>query len=145
MGAFSDKLQEMGACREALAWIGDRTAQQAWDECQRGDWMLWLASRLIDQPNGPTQQQVGYCACECAERLMRYAPTSEDRTCRAVEAARAYTRSGNMTTREIFISVAAYMEAYVSVKMDWSASATWVVESRRQASIIRSMIPTIEV
>jgi hypothetical protein len=27
------------------AWAGVRTLEQAWAECERADWMLWLASR----------------------------------------------------------------------------------------------------
>jgi len=40
-----DKLQQMHACREAIEWIGDREAETAWKECERGDWMLWIAHK----------------------------------------------------------------------------------------------------
>ena len=39
------KLKEMSACNEAIGWVGDRTPEQAWNECERGDWMLWIAQK----------------------------------------------------------------------------------------------------
>jgi len=42
-------LKGSGACAGALRWVGDRTLQQAWDECNRFDWMLWLYRR--NNPN----------------------------------------------------------------------------------------------
>lgn len=41
-----DQLRDLGACSDAIAWVGDRDLAAAWAECQRGDWMLWLAARF---------------------------------------------------------------------------------------------------
>jgi hypothetical protein len=43
---FQDSLKALNACRKAVDWVGERTARQAWDECERGDWMLWYATKL---------------------------------------------------------------------------------------------------
>ena len=43
---FADQLRKMNACPEAIVWVGDRTLQQAWAECERGDWMAWLTFEL---------------------------------------------------------------------------------------------------
>lgn len=43
---FRDELQNLGACHEAIAWVSERTLEQAWCECARPDWMLWLCGRL---------------------------------------------------------------------------------------------------
>jgi len=43
---FADQLRAMGACADAVAWVGSRTAEQAWAKCERGDWMAWLTQRL---------------------------------------------------------------------------------------------------
>ena len=40
---FKEELQKLNACEEAIEWVGDRTLEQAWNECERGDWMLWFA------------------------------------------------------------------------------------------------------
>src|SRR5574343_1508000 len=43
---FADELRALNACREAVLWVGDRTLEQAWRECKRSDWMLWLLREL---------------------------------------------------------------------------------------------------
>lgn len=42
---FQDWLDRNDACEAARDWIGNRTAQQTWDECPRGDWLLWWCQR----------------------------------------------------------------------------------------------------
>ena len=39
-------LKILNACTEARAWVGRHTLQWAWEHCERGDWMEWLADRL---------------------------------------------------------------------------------------------------
>lgn len=43
---FRDYLEAEGACREAREWVGDKSIQQAWEECEYLDWMIWLISHL---------------------------------------------------------------------------------------------------
>ena len=38
-------LDELNACQEAKQWAAGKTLSQAWQECQRADWMLWLLGR----------------------------------------------------------------------------------------------------
>jgi hypothetical protein len=38
---FKDKLDDMGACREAVKWVNGHGFKKSWATCQRGDWMLW--------------------------------------------------------------------------------------------------------
>ena len=38
-------LDRLGACKEAREWVGGRTLAEAWAECKRPDWMLWLHAR----------------------------------------------------------------------------------------------------
>ena len=41
-----DPLTAMGACPEAIRWAEQYpTLPAAWEACERGDWMLWLAGR----------------------------------------------------------------------------------------------------
>lgn len=43
------KLKKLGACAEAIAFAkGFETPQEAWDACERGDWMLWIIGRTIN-------------------------------------------------------------------------------------------------
>ena len=43
-------LARLGACREAREWAGARTIHEIWRDCQRGDWMAFLASRVRANP-----------------------------------------------------------------------------------------------
>ena len=38
-------LDELNACQEAKQWAAGKTLSQAWVECNRPDWMLWLLGR----------------------------------------------------------------------------------------------------
>ena len=41
------KLQETGACIEAVYYVQlCKTYRQAWNKCERGDWMLWIAKKI---------------------------------------------------------------------------------------------------
>jgi len=40
-------LNKLGACEEAIEWLSSQTnLQQAWKNCERGDWLLWLVAAL---------------------------------------------------------------------------------------------------
>ena len=39
-------LKEINACREAREWAKGKDIAQIWAECDRGDWMLWLAAKV---------------------------------------------------------------------------------------------------
>ena len=44
---FIDQLAELGACHRAIAWAGNRSLDEAWSTCDRGDWMAWLCGRVL--------------------------------------------------------------------------------------------------
>jgi hypothetical protein len=39
-------LSNLGACQEAKDWCEGKTSNQAWEQCQRGDWMIWVEGKL---------------------------------------------------------------------------------------------------
>ena len=43
---FKQLLRELDACQEAIDWVGDKTIEQAVEQCDRGDWFRWLASKI---------------------------------------------------------------------------------------------------
>lgn len=49
-----DKLIRMNACRAAVDWIGGRTIEQAWQECRRSEWMVWLLEHIA--PDDPRRR-----------------------------------------------------------------------------------------
>lgn len=42
---FAEKLNQLNACNDARAWAAEKTLSQAWQECQKPEWMLWLLGR----------------------------------------------------------------------------------------------------
>ena len=47
---FADDLKRLHACSNAVAWVGNRTLAEAWTECDRPEWLLWLAGRQAGRP-----------------------------------------------------------------------------------------------
>jgi hypothetical protein len=39
---FHQWLADNNACKEALDWVGDKSLEQSWAECENGEWMAWL-------------------------------------------------------------------------------------------------------
>jgi len=37
------------ACRQAREWATDKTAAQAWNECERADWLMWWVNQEVDE------------------------------------------------------------------------------------------------
>ena len=62
-------LKSMEACPEALAWVEDRTLDQAWAECQRPDWMFWLCLEKCGTKGWPSKGDAKTFAKEAAKLL----------------------------------------------------------------------------
>lgn len=39
---FRDRLISIEACQESIEWVGNRSAQKAWQECPSPYWKIWL-------------------------------------------------------------------------------------------------------
>jgi hypothetical protein len=77
------KLKLLGACSEALEWLGKRDLETAWKECERPRWMLWLAGEIVDR------KLLVKAACKCAELVLpiyeaKYPKDKRVRNCIAV-------------------------------------------------------------
>ena len=70
---FSDYLLSIRACEDARSWCGNKTLSEAWNTCERGDWLLWLAAKHMDKPGWPTRKQIVLAACACAETAQKFA------------------------------------------------------------------------
>jgi hypothetical protein len=42
---MKEKLIQLDACAEALEWAGDKTWEEIYNTCHRGDWLLWLFAK----------------------------------------------------------------------------------------------------
>lgn len=43
---FREHLERLGAYDDIVAWVGDRTVEEAVAECERGNWLEWLLWEL---------------------------------------------------------------------------------------------------
>ena len=109
-----DRLVKMGACEDAVAWVGDRDITAAWAECDRADWMLWLAGRVV------ARKTVVLAACACARTALRYVLAGEDRPRVAIETAERWAR-GEATIAEVR-SAAAAAAAYAADDAAYAAA-----------------------
>ncbi|MGB0973329.1 MAG: hypothetical protein ACPGVG_20610, partial [Mycobacterium sp.] len=59
---INKRIAHLRPCEGAVLWLGRRrNMQKAWDECPRGEWMLWLLERT-----GADRKQTVLAACDCA-------------------------------------------------------------------------------
>ena len=96
-------LKNLDACEEALLWVGDRTIEEAVNDCTREDWMLWLAYKL-DVDLKALILAKGHCA-NIFRHLMK-----DERSIKAVDTAIAFGK-GEATIEEL---MDAHAYAYAS-------------------------------
>jgi len=113
---FKEQLEDLNACEEAVEWVGDRDLKTAWEECVRGDWMLWLAARLkVDS------KLVALAACDCAETSLNFVLADEGRPAAALRIARAWC-AGEVTLDEVKVA-ASDANAAASYAASYAADA----------------------
>lgn len=65
-----EHLISLCACMEAVSWASGRTAEQAWQECNRADWMIWWAG----QTSLNRYETVSLTASTCCQRALQSLP-----------------------------------------------------------------------
>ena len=99
------KLNRFSPCSEAIRYMAsEKTIKSAWDNCQRGDWMLWVAKRLLVDDKKLTLAKA-YCAKQ-VEHLMK-----DQRSKDAIQACFDYV-NGKITKEELAAADAAAYAAY---------------------------------
>ncbi len=86
---FANRLCRIHACTEAVRWVGDKTLREAWEQCERADWMLWYCAKVL-----PLQRAM-LAGCACARTALKCVPAGEERPLRAIEAAERWA-SGDL-------------------------------------------------
>lgn len=144
-GGKLDWLKAIGACQEAIEWVGDRPIQEAWDACGRGDWMLWLIRRMADKPGWPSLQAVVGLCCDCADLGGEYWIGDAPRL--AIEASRAWCRGeasiedvtaaawdAGDAAGDVAIKSAAWAAAMAASTAAHVANVTWAAGSAANAA-----------
>ena len=85
---WSTALEVLDACEDGVAWARTQpTLAEAWETCERADWMLWL---LGHNPTVADHQRLVLIACECARTVLHLVVPGENRPHLAIEAAEAW-------------------------------------------------------
>jgi hypothetical protein len=174
MKNFKKYLKDLDACKHAIKWVGDQTAQEAWETCERSDWMLWL----LDQIEYGNEKTLRLMACEFVRSICHL--LKDKRSKQAVIIAEKYAH-GKATDKELQAAwnaaeAGAWEAAWVAAKSaSWAAAgeeawvaaweaaaeageAAWAAakaakaaaldagaaERKKQADIIRKYIPNIQ-
>lgn len=105
---WTEQLIALNACPEAVEWArGYRSAQTAWDACERGDWMLWVCGRLSGPPESASRRKLVLTACACARTALRYAPADERRPRSAILTTERWARGTHSVTLDMVRDAAA--------------------------------------
>jgi hypothetical protein len=62
METTKEKLIKLDACHEAIKWAREKSIQEIWDTCHRGDWMLWLFKRTNPEQLQELTRAKAHCA-----------------------------------------------------------------------------------
>jgi len=103
--SFKQQLIEMNACYDAVYWVENRTIQQAWNDCPRGDWMLWLLETMKEVEGWPDEEKIMLLGHWCARRAWKYTPMKRTRPPKTDRAKEAWAR-GEITKEEIAVALA---------------------------------------
>jgi hypothetical protein len=119
---FAQHLEDIGACADARIWAKGKTAQEAWDQCERADWLLWW----VAQEKPDSKQDLVRAACRIARLVLHLVPQSEDRPRLAIEAAEKWADEPTPENLERVEAARAAAEAA-------EAAAAWEAEAAAAA------------
>ena len=115
---MKELLKKLNACQPAREWADDKTIEEIWATCHRGDWMLWLA-RMLNIDKRVLTLAKGHCA-NTVRHLMK-----DERSIAAVDMAIKYGE-GNATDSELAAAAdAAYdatADAYDAYAADYATA-----------------------
>lgn len=119
MKTHIQQLKKLGACQEAVTWADQHPdIETVWRECQRGDWMLWLAGKTSGEVGSPSRRKLVFVAAQCAREVLPIFERSQpddDRVRKCIEACEAYSRGeidiGALRVARAYAADAAYAAA----------------------------------
>ena len=123
---YIQKIKKLSACGEAIeAAHRYKTSQELWDDCERGDWMLWLIGKKAGDPNSDSRKKLVLTACKCARLALKHIPSGETRPLKAIETAEARAKN----TSGVSLQHVAYAAAYAA----YVAAAAYVADAAAAA------------
>jgi len=153
---MKDLLIKLDACYPAIEWAGDKTWEEIYNTCERGDWLLWLHDKTNKEDLQVRTLAKGHCA-NTVRHLMQ-----DERSLKAIDTAIAFG-DGRATLQELDAAYSAAADAvedayypraaaaaYTANAADYAAEAAYyaaaysVARTKNQketADIVRKYIP----
>ena len=123
------KLLKLSACREAIEWVkSQKSPEESWQNCHRGDWMLWLAKKLdVDD------RLLTLAKATCANQVRHL--IKDQRSLDALDACFRYAK-GELTREELntYASAASVASSYAYAANAASAASAASYASAYAAS-----------
>ena len=86
-------LKKLRACNGAVIWAEQfNSMQEAWDNCERGDYMLWLLGKQTGRPGTKSRKRLILTVCKCARLALKHVPKDEKRPLKAIQTAEKYAK-----------------------------------------------------
>ena len=135
MSTLARKLKAIGACKEAVEWAKGHKWPDAWQKCERGDWMLWLCGAMQGKEGWPPRQQIVLVACDCAELVLpifekKYPDDKRVREC--LETTRKWA-NGEATIEDVHKARAATADATADATA-YAAAAAYAADAAAAAA-----------
>jgi len=126
-------LKKLNACNEAIVWaIQFDTLQQAWNVCERGDWMVWLIAIQSGDPESKSRKKLALLLCRIVRPVLKFVPEDDKRPLIAIETTEKWVR-GEASLQDVRDA------AYAVYAAGAAASAV------DAADIVREMYPKIRI
>ena len=102
-------IKKLSACEEAVKDAHSfKTSEELWATCARGDWMLWLIGRIINQSDEAQLRKLTLVKARCAKLVIHL--MKDERSRKAVEIAERFGL-GQANREELDAAAAAACDA----------------------------------
>ena len=139
---WTEKLEKIGACQEAVEWAFEqKSLAEAWKNCEKGNWMLWLAGKFSGPSGGQRRRKLVLAACECAQLSLAYVKPGEKRPAEALKIATAWAMGEIVTLDELRVAADAAAYADDAACATYAAADARNKTSKQCADIVRKYYP----
>ena len=131
---FNELLKKLNACDDAVKSCENKSLQEAWEQSERGDWMLWLCKKInLDL------RKLTLAKARCAKLVIHL--MKDQRSIDAVNAAEKYGL-GLIDTSELNAASAASAAyaAYAAYAAAAYAAAAYAADAARKGTLNRCAI-----
>ena len=143
---YIEYLENLNACSEPIKWSKQfETSQDAWENCERGDWMLWLLGKIAGKPGSDSRRKLVLCSAKCARTAWEWMPPEGKK---AVCLAEKYGEGDKtITLKQLRIAACSAAEATYAAASAASAAASAIYARQKAlkkcANIVREYYPKL--